>query len=230
MSRVVDPDGSERQAAALALAQLTALEAQWQREQAPLRAGDRVLWIGMSPCPQSPPPGVLQASFMVAGSHGFDGDAMGALDSLPITDASASHVVLQHALESMDDASSDALIQECARVLKPSGILMLYGFHPHSLWRRQFGGADALAARGPMHWRRSLHALGFEVQRAQRIGSAFTGAPSLLDRFGVAFGLRAWRAGAAIIPLRGTVRAASRPELAMATRTASAARRMARVR
>ncbi len=227
MSRVGEQDASGRKVTAIALDRLTAMEATWLREQAPLHAGDRMLWIGVSGCPEAAPPGALQASLMIDGQCGFDGDARGAIDALPFTDACASHLVLQHVLESLDDGSADALIQQCARLLKPSGVLALYGFHPHSLWRRQFAHAEVLEVRGPSHWRRALHALGFEVQRAQRIGAAWDGAPRLLDRFGVAYGMRAWRAGAAIIPFRASRHTAGRPALSIATRSASAPRRTA---
>ena len=41
------------------LAQLTLIEAAWQHRQAPLHAGDRMLWIGVACHPDAPPPGAV---------------------------------------------------------------------------------------------------------------------------------------------------------------------------
>ena len=221
---VSTPRTSEQEAAER-LAQLTAIEATWQRRQAPLHPGDRMLWIGLAANSEVPPPGALQSNFIVEAPDRFGGDTRGNTDALPFAPASVSHVVVQHGHEVADDG--DDLLAQCTQLLKPAGVLLLFGFHPWSMWQRQIRWKSEIRIQTPHYWSRSLRSLGLEVQRAERIGPAWPGAPGLFDRFGMAFALRAWRTGAAIIPLGGMVRAQAPRGLSLATRAATPCRRSA---
>lgn len=207
------------------LAQLTLIEAAWQHRQAPLHAGDRMLWIGVACHPDAPPPGAMQSNFVVGTDGHFSGDARGCMDALPFANSSVSHVVVQHSHEVADDG--DELLSQCTHLLKPAGVLLLFGFHPWSMWQRQIRWKSDMRIQTPQHWTRSLRALGLEVQRTERIGPAWPGAPGMFDRFGMAFALRAWRTGAAIIPLAGRLRAQAPRGLSLATRAATPCRRTA---
>lgn len=207
------------------LAQLTSIEAAWQRRHAPLHAGDRMLWIGVATLPEDPPPGAMQSTFVVEASGCFGGDARGSVDALPFAAGSASHVVVQHSHELAEDG--DDLLSQCTQLLKPAGVLLLFGFHPWSMWQRQVRWTSDMRIQTPQHWSRSLCALGLDVQRTERIGPAWPGAPGMFDRFGMAFALRAWRSGAAIIPLTGRLRAQRPRGLALATRNVTPCRRSA---
>ncbi len=218
-SRTVDLEAADR------LAQLTAIEANWQCRQAPLHPGDRMLWIGLAANPEPAPPGALQSNFIVEAGSRFGGDARGNIDALPFAASSVSHVVLQHGHEVADDG--DELLAQCTQLLKPGGVLLLFGFHPWSMWQKQISRDSDIRIQTPNYWSSSLRSLGLEVQRAERIGPAWPGAPGLFDRFGMAFALRAWRTGAAIIPLGGLVRAQAPRGLSLATRAATPCRRSA---
>ncbi len=207
------------------LAELTEIEATWLRRTAPLAAGDRLLWIGIATTPGEAPPGALQASFIMGADGNFSGDARGSGDALPFVPGSASHVVVQHAHEVSIDG--DDLLCQCAELLKPAGVLLVFGFHPWSMWQRQIQGELSLRVRTPQSWARSLQAQGLDVLRVERVGPAWPGAPGLFDRFGMAYALRASRSGAAIIPFRGRVHAGATREFSLATRAAASLRRSA---
>lgn len=184
-----------------------------------------MLWIGVAAHPDAPPPAAMQSNFVVEASGRFSGDARGSLDALPFAHGSLSHVVVQHSHELADDG--DDLLSQCTQLLKPAGMLLLFGFHPWSMWQRQIRWSADMRIHTPQHWSRSLRSHGLEVQRTERIGPAWPGAPGMFDRFGMAFALRAWRTGAAIIPLAGRLRAQAPRGLSLATRSVTPCRRSA---
>lgn len=217
--------GSDDETSAQRLAELTAIEAAWQRREVPLHAGDRMLWIGVATHPDPPPPGAMQSNFVVQSGGRFSGDALGSVDALPFAQGSLSQVVVQHSHELAEDG--DDFLSQCTALLRPAGVLLLFGFHPWSMWQRQVGWSADLRIQTPQHWSRSLRSHGLEIQRTERIGPAWPGAPGMFDRFGMAFALRASRSGAAIIPLAGRLRAPSPRGLSLATRSVAPCRRSA---
>lgn len=184
-----------------------------------------MLWIGVAVNEDAPPPGAMQSNFIVEATGGFGGDVRGSMDALPFAQGSASHVVVQHSHEMAEDG--DDLLAQCTQLLKPAGVLLLFGFHPWSMWQRQIRWKSDKRIQTPRHWSRSLHALGLAVQPTERIGPAWPGAPGMFDRFGMAFALRAWRTGAAIIPLTGRLRAHAPRGLSLATPAVTRCRRTA---
>jgi len=208
------------------LAALTAIESGWLADRARTHKGDRSLWIGVAPPPADSAGWEPRTCFIVGSDCGFTGDVRGSLDALPVVEATISQVVVQHAHELVEDG--DSLLAQCAELLRPAGELVVFGFHPWSMWQRRIPLQGPLNVRSPRHWQQSLRSLGLPIQKLERIGPAWPGAPGLFDRFGMAFALRAARTGAVIIPLSGRLAAKHpRTEFALATRTSASLRQTA---
>lgn len=142
----------EQAAMARVLAQNTATAPGW-------------LWLGV---PGATPPeserrrGVLlrrDAGLGVRAGGGFIGDVRCALP-LPIASESLGVVLVQHVLD--DAPPGDALLDECARVLSPSGVLWLAVLNPWSPYRARWL-RSGLRAHDPGRWQRRLHGAGFAI-------------------------------------------------------------------
>jgi SAM-dependent methyltransferase len=114
------------------------------------------LWLGV---PGATPPeserrrGVL----LRRGEGGFIGDVRCALP-LPIASESLGVVLVQHVLD--DAPPGDALLDECARVLSPSGVLWLAVLNPWSPYRARWL-RSGLRAHDPGRWQKRLQRAGF---------------------------------------------------------------------
>ena len=118
------------------------------------------LWLGV---PGSTPPecdwrrGVLLRR---AGMQ-FDGDARCDVP-LPIASESMGAVLIQHALDVGTHEQQMELLEECARVLVPGGVLWLAVLNPWSPYRARWS-RSGLAARDPGRWQSRLKRVGFAV-------------------------------------------------------------------
>ncbi|WP_242108170.1 methyltransferase domain-containing protein [Luteimonas aquatica] len=90
---------------------------------------------------------------------------------LPLANESIGVVVVQHVAR--PDASGDALLAECARVLVPGGRLWLFALNPLAPYRWRWRGAG-LRASEPLGWRRRLRRIGLAPEPvSQGIGPSW---------------------------------------------------------
>ncbi|RPE81232.1 methyltransferase domain-containing protein [Vulcaniibacterium tengchongense] len=89
----------------------------------------------------------------------FDGTVRCGLP-LPLASESMCAVLLQHALD--DTAAIGPLLDECARVLAPGGVLWLAALNPWSPYRARWA-RSGLRARDPGRWQAALRRAGFAV-------------------------------------------------------------------
>lgn len=116
------------------------------------------LWLGV---PGATPPesdrrrGVL----LRRGATAFEGDVRCTVP-LPLASESLGVVLLQHVLD--DAAPGDPLLEECARVLAPGGVLWLAVLNPWSPYRARWA-RSGLHAHDPGRWQRRLRRAGLPV-------------------------------------------------------------------
>lgn len=115
------------------------------------------LWIGVPGA--SPPEPDRRGLRLRRGGAGFAGDVRCGLP-LPIATESVGIVLLQHVLDTGVDSS--ALLDECARLLVPGGVLWLAVLNPWSPYRARWS-RSGLIARDPGRWQRELRQAGFAV-------------------------------------------------------------------
>lgn len=87
----------------------------------------------------------------------FEGDLRCALP-LPLASESLGCVVLQHVGEGVG-AGRAALLEECARVLLPGGVLAVIALNPASPYRLRWQG-QGVSGTEPVTWRRRLRRVG----------------------------------------------------------------------
>jgi len=76
---------------------------------------------------------------------------------LPIASESFGTVVLQHVIR--PGAASELLLDECARILSPSGVLWLFALNPLAPYRWRWRHSGVKASE-PLTWRRRLRTAG----------------------------------------------------------------------
>jgi len=115
-------------------------------------------WFGIPAAtpPQAPGRGVV----LRRSPRGFDGMLRCGLP-LPLASESIGVILLQHLLD--DGAAPDRLLDECARVLMPGGMLWLATLNPWSPYRARWLGVG-LHARDPGHWQSALRRAGFALE------------------------------------------------------------------
>ncbi|MGH8032727.1 MAG: hypothetical protein ACREO8_10275 [Luteimonas sp.] len=80
---------------------------------------------------------------------------------LPLAGESLGTVVLQHVVR--PDARGRALLDDCARVLVPGGILLLFALNPLTPYRWRWRGSG-LSASEPLSWRHRLRTAGLQAR------------------------------------------------------------------
>jgi hypothetical protein len=93
-----------------------------------------------------------------AARDGWDGPIRCTLP-LPLANESVATVVIQHTARS--GSRGTALIEECARVLVPGGLLWMYALNPLSPYRWRWK-SSGLGASEPLPWRRRLRDAGLQ--------------------------------------------------------------------
>lgn len=116
------------------------------------------LWLGV-PGATPPESDRRRGLLLRPGAEGFTGDVRCALP-LPLASESLGVVLLQHVLD--DAVPGDALLEECARVLAPGGVLWLAVLNPWSPYRARWA-RSGLSAHDPGRWQRHLRRAGFAV-------------------------------------------------------------------
>lgn len=111
-------------------------------------------WLWLAPCVHGARP-AGHGLRLQADGDGWRGDARCALP-LPLANESVATIVLQHVARGSD---APALLEECARVLVPGGLLWLFGLNALSPYRWRWAG-NGLGASEPLPWRRRLRAAG----------------------------------------------------------------------
>jgi SAM-dependent methyltransferase len=116
------------------------------------------LWLGVPGA--APPESERRRGLLLRrGADGFEGDVRCALP-LPLASESLGVVLVQHVLD--DAAPGDPLLEECARVLAPGGVLWLAVLNPWSPYRARWA-RSGLHAHDPGRWQRRLRRAGFAV-------------------------------------------------------------------
>lgn len=92
---------------------------------------------------------------------GLAGDVRCALP-LPLGNESIGNLILQHVL----DEPSEALLEECVRVLEPGGRVWLFTLNPWSPFRARWTGSG-LSPHSPQDWRQRLRGLGLQPCTAE---------------------------------------------------------------
>ncbi|MFC0677547.1 hypothetical protein ACFFGH_06770 [Lysobacter korlensis] len=116
------------------------------------------LWLGV-PGATPPESDRRRGLLLRPGASGLEGDVRCSLP-LPIASESLGVVLLQHVLD--DAAPGDPLLDECSRVLGPSGVLWLAVLNPWSPYRARWL-RSGLRAHDPGRWQRRLQRAGFAV-------------------------------------------------------------------
>ena len=115
------------------------------------------LWIGPSASALPDPAGLPPRSLML----GREGNQLtGSLRCglpLPLPNESIGNVILQHAL----DDGSDALLDECERVLEPGGRLWLFTLNAWSPYRARWR-RSGLVVRDVNAWHKRLRSIGLQ--------------------------------------------------------------------
>lgn len=120
----------------------------------------RSLWLG----PAADPPEPLEAPLLLRLHPGTDEPFAGGLRCglpLPIASECCAVVVVQHLADMV--GPPQVLLEECARVLIPGGLLWLFALNPLSPWRLRWGG-HGMQGREPMVWRRKLRQAGLQPE------------------------------------------------------------------
>jgi len=123
----------------------------------------------------------------------------------PIASESFGSVVLQHVVRT--GAPSALLLEECARILSPGGVLWLFGLNPLAPYRWHWR-ASGLHASEPLTWRRRLRAAGLTpAPVSQGIGPRWRVAADTSSQDGpgmrAAYALRAEKRTIPMTPVRG---------------------------
>lgn len=116
------------------------------------------LWLGV-PGATPPESDRRRGLLLRRAANGFEGDVRCGLP-LPLASESLGVVLLQHVLD--DVAPGDLLLEECARVLAPGGVLWLAVLNPWSPYRARWA-RSGLRAHDPGRWQRRLRTAGFAV-------------------------------------------------------------------
>ncbi|QIL21022.1 hypothetical protein [Thermomonas sp. HDW16] len=189
---------------------ILASEADSLRQAALERPGQPGLWL----CPSGMGEGEVELPFLRlrAAARGFEGDVRCGLP-LPLPTESCGVVVVQH----LADISTQptVLLEECARLLVPSGCLWLLALNPLSPYRLRWRGQGPRAAE-PVTWRRRLRAVGLVPDVVSRgLGPSWGIAPepAMQDGAGMraAFLIRAEKRRSPLTPRRSSTKSLWRP-------------------
>lgn len=116
------------------------------------------LWLGV-PGAVAPEAAIRRGLRLCRDADEFGGALRCALP-LPLASESVGVVLLQHALD--DTVAIDPLLDECARILVPGGVLWLAALNPWSPYRVRWA-RTGLRARDPGRWQGALRRVGFAV-------------------------------------------------------------------
>lgn len=108
-------------------------------------------------------------------ADGYYGDLRCAEDALPIESDTLSLAYLLHAVDMSAEPAS--LLAECARVLRPEGVLFVVGLSTTSPWRLRWAGRN-VHPLGERAMRNLLHEEGFAIEYSTGLGSVW---PRLMD-------------------------------------------------
>ena len=121
------------------------------------RPGQSWLWLAPAPDAAGTPGRGLRLD---ACGDGWTGPVCCSVP-LPLANESVATVVVQHTWRTGKRGS--ALIDECARVLVPGGLLWLYALNPLSPYRWRWK-TSGLGASEPGSWRRRMRAAGLQAE------------------------------------------------------------------
>lgn len=113
-------------------------------------------WFGL-PAATAPMTSDGRGVTLVRDGGGFSGSLRCSLP-LPLATESLGVVLLQHVIDGDDDI--DGLLDECARVLIPGGMLWLAALNPWTPYRLRWTGSG-LRARAPGQWQAVMRGAGF---------------------------------------------------------------------